>query len=409
MKKVLLSAYACEPNRGSEPGVGWNWAIELSKKGYEVWVLTRANNQDVIDNFLEKENIKNENLHFVYYDLPEWAKKWKKGIRGVHLYYLLWQWGAYKLAKELHKKINFDVVHHVTFVSIRQPSFMGNLGIPFIFGPVAGGDRTPFRLRTGYSIRGWLWDLIRDLSNYLLRFDPLVRSTLKKAKAIYVSSNETLKLVPKKCRYKTKIKLAIGIEEKWLEAIKNKCESNKHKNQEEFKILFVGRFIYLKGMDMGIRAFAQLLKNVPNARLTMVGTGPDEDRWRKIANDLGVSNKIDWIPWVEQEQLHILYREHDLFLFPSLRDSGGMVVLEALSYGLPTICLDLGGPGIIVNEECGKVISTAKKNKIEIIKDLAKAMEQIILNETDRVRTSNGALNRVRSFEWSNLVKELYD
>ncbi|AST06080.1 hypothetical protein AF2641_03890 [Anoxybacillus flavithermus] len=58
MKKVLLSAYACEPNRGSEPGVGWNWAIELSKKGYEVWVLTRANNQDVIDNFLAKENIR---------------------------------------------------------------------------------------------------------------------------------------------------------------------------------------------------------------------------------------------------------------------------------------------------------------------------------------------------------------
>ncbi|AST06082.1 hypothetical protein AF2641_03900 [Anoxybacillus flavithermus] len=286
---------------------------------------------------------------------------------------------------------------------------MGNLGIPFIFGPVAGGDRTPFRLRTGYGIRGWLWDLIRDLSNYLLRFDPLVRSTLKKAKAIYVSSNETLSLVPKKYRYKTKIKLAIGIEEKWLEAKKRNYKSNKPKNQEEFKILFVGRFIYLKGMDMGIKAFAQLLKNVPNARLTMVGTGPDEDRWRKIANDLNVSDRIDWIPWVEQEQLHSLYKEHDLFLFPSLRDSGGMVVLEALSYGLPIVCLDLGGPGMIVNEECGKVISTAKKNKIEIIKDLAKAMEQFNLNESVRVKASNGALNRVRSFEWSNVVKELYD
>ena len=150
--KILLSAYACEPNKGSEPGLGWNWAREIARN-HEAWVLTRANNRPSIEDTLRKGSI--PSLHFVYYDLPDGVKSWKKGQRGVHLYYLLWQWGAYRTAKKVHKQVRFDLVHHITFVSVRQPSFMGLLGIPFIFGPVAGGERAPWRLRIGYGLKGW--------------------------------------------------------------------------------------------------------------------------------------------------------------------------------------------------------------------------------------------------------------
>ena len=83
--KILLSAYACEPRKGSEPGVGWSAALLLSDE-HDVWVLTRANNRAAIERELGRCPL--PRLHFVYYDLPSWARWWKRRRRGLQLYYL---------------------------------------------------------------------------------------------------------------------------------------------------------------------------------------------------------------------------------------------------------------------------------------------------------------------------------
>src|SRR5690349_24670923 len=127
--RVLLSAYACEPGKGSEPAVGWNWATQMVRAGHEVWVITRANSQQTIDASGEAEAF--PNLHFVYVDLPPAIRRFKKGRRGMTLYYILWQWVAYRAASKLVRQHHFDYVHHVTFVAVRHPSFMGMLGLPF--------------------------------------------------------------------------------------------------------------------------------------------------------------------------------------------------------------------------------------------------------------------------------------
>src|SRR6266511_405878 len=90
--KVLISVYACEPDKGSEPGVGWNWVKQIARF-HEVWAITRANNRDPIERELAKQPM--PNVRWVYFDLPKWSRFWKKGPRGVHLYYYLWQIGAY--------------------------------------------------------------------------------------------------------------------------------------------------------------------------------------------------------------------------------------------------------------------------------------------------------------------------
>lgn len=402
--KILLSAYACEPNKGSEPGVGWHWALELPHLGHEVWVLTRANNRSVIEaEFLHQQLP--PNLNFFYYDLPAWAKWWKKGGQGVHLYYLIWQWGAYCLAKKKHAEIQFDMAHHVTFVSVRQPSFLGNLSIPFIFGPVGGGERAPLRLRFGYGLRGFLRDALRDLANLMIKIDPLMRRTFKQASKIYATSRQTHALIPEKYRYKTMVQLAIGID---MGNPPEKLSSSMLNDSSKLRILYVGHFLFLKGMHLGLQAFARLITQGIDAQLTMVGKGPDVKLWQKLSEKLGISNRIAWLPWVSQDELSIIYAQNDVFLFPSLHDSGGMVVLEALAQGLPVVCFDLGGPGQIVDSSCGQAVSVLGLSEQETVIKLANALAETGRDAAFRAQISEGARTRAQDFAWPNVVRRIY-
>jgi len=148
---ILLSAYACEPNKGSEPEVGWKWALALSKRGHQVYVITRKNNKNIIDEYLKKNSL--DNLKFIYFDFPSWILKTIKGKSNAYAYFyiFLWQIGIFFAIKPVLKKIKFDFIHHVTFASLRFPSFLSLYNIPFIYGPVAGGDTIPFRLRKKFS------------------------------------------------------------------------------------------------------------------------------------------------------------------------------------------------------------------------------------------------------------------
>jgi len=400
--KILLSAYACEPNRGSEPGVGWHWALEIARLGHEVWVLTRANNRTVIATELDGMEAA-PNLHFLYYDLPNWAKWWKKSSRGVRTYYVLWQWGAYRMARAEHARLNFDRVHHITFVSIRLPSFMGNLGPEFIFGPLGGGERAPWKLRRGFGWRSWILDALRDALNWLVRFDPLMRRAFAQAQAVYVTSAQSRTVIPHRWQSKTHSHLAVGFESRrWPIASRSvQCD--------ELRLLFVGQFRAFKGMHLGISALVRASTRGGGARLTMVGKGPEEQRWRKLADRIGADDLITWKPWVAQSELTVLYQQHDALLYPSLHDSGGMVVLEAMAHGLPVICLDLGGPGIMVDADCGRVIATAGRTEAQVVEDLAAALKVLHNDDSLRARLSEGARCRAAEFSWDRQVRAIYD
>ncbi|MBQ0799824.1 MAG: glycosyltransferase family 4 protein [Porticoccaceae bacterium] len=398
---ILLSAYACEPNKGSEPGVGWNWAIELAKLGHQVHVITRANNKRSIIAALSEAPC--DNLHFTYYDLPDWLKSWKKGARGVHLYYFLWQIGIYSVAKRLVKKHSFDVIHHVTFVSVRQPSFLGLLGVPFIFGPVGGGERTPFRLRKSYPPRGCLIDAIRDLANLWVKFSPLMRMTFHTATKIYVTSEDTCHLIPKKFHNKTSVQLGIALDISPQKPIK------KFEIWPEPRVLYVGNLLYWKGVHLALRSFSLLLKHLPESRLTILGKGPDKLWLKNLSCQLGIEHAVEWLEWMPRGGLDEVYQGHDVLLFPSLHDSGGMVVLEAMGNGLPVICLSLGGPGVIVDETCGYTIDTNGCTELQVVKKLGDALKKHLGSSKLNGELSEGVLRRAKQLSWANQVFTVYD
>ena len=159
--KVLISAYACEPGKGSEPGVGWNVTVEAARR-HDVWVITRANNRPMIEPELARNPM--PSLHMVYYDLPRWTRWWKRGARGTRLYYYLWQLALYSVARRLHQEIRFDVTHHVTFVTYWMPSLIPFLPAPCLWGPVGGGESAPKALQVDGGWRGRLFEGLRSIA-----------------------------------------------------------------------------------------------------------------------------------------------------------------------------------------------------------------------------------------------------
>lgn len=398
--KLLLSAYACEPDRGSEPGVGWRWALEIARLGHEIVVLTRENNRPAIERAMAAcPDL--PNLRFAYYDLPQWARWWKRGARGVHAYYLLWQLGAFLLARRLHRVEHFDAVQHITFGVTRQPSFMGRLGIPFVLGPLGGGERAPCALRRHFPLRGQLHDAARDLANHLARIDPFVRQSLAAASVILLKTSESLRWLPERYRHKARTMLEIGIDMPAADAPTSSIG-------KEARLLYVGRFLDLKGMGLGLRAVALLRQKGFPVRLTLLGQGPALARWRALADRLGLAGCVNWISWLPQRELLATYQDFDALLFPSLHDSSGNVVLEAMARGLPVVCLALGGPAEIVDASCGRVVPVAGRQEDDVVAGLAAAIEELCGDGELIRRLREGARQRAREFEWAPLVARVW-
>ena len=366
--KVLLSAYACEPYLGSEHGVGWQWAVDLARLGYEVWVITQTKYRAGIERALAQDPV--PNLHPIYHAVFRREGWWKSSTSKMQLYYLLWQAGAYFVARRLLRRQHFAIAHHVTWVSVRFPSFMGLLGIPFIFGPVAGGDYSPSSLWRGMGPRVCLHESLRRISNLWVRYSPLMNLTFLTARRIFVTSEQTAELLPAYAKARSSVLLGITAN-RYTESL-SRLPLRQRGAGEPFQVFFAGRFVSLKGMHFGLKAFARLHAEVACAQLTMIGSGPMLPHWRQLADELGIGANVSWRGSMPRTEFMRALGEFDALLFPSLHDSGGMVVMEAMAAGIPVVCLDVGGPGILVDETCGFRIAATVPH--QVVQGLADAL-----------------------------------
>ena len=400
--KILISAYACEPGKGSEPGIGWRWATHAAELGHEVWVVTRRNNRGLIEEEMHRRAA--QTLNFYYYDLPPWARWWKKGGRGVNIYYLLWQWGAYRSVKRRPDLPAFDWVHHITFGVHRHPTFMGRLGVPLVVGPVGGAEQTPMRLRANFPLSGKLKELLRDTANRLLLWSPPVQSTYRKATIILCKTRETLAAIPKGARSRARVYLEVGIDpDEIIIGPPARAERD-----DRINVLYVGRMVYWKGPDLALEAFARALASIPEAKLTMVGDGPERSRLQARAVGLGIDHAVRWVRSLPRGEVMALYPQHDVFLFPSLHDSSGNVTLEALANGLPVLVLDLGGPATIANSDCGRCVRTTGLSLAQVIARLSDELVALARDPALIGKLGDAAVRHARQYEWQKVVQGVY-
>ena len=384
MSKILLSAYACEPNKGSEPEVGWQWAVNIARK-HEVWILTKENNRHTIDEnrAVASEDIPWDNMNFLYVHLPKWMVFWKKGNRGMRLYYYLWAKKAYKIAKELHKAVKFDIVHSVTFVSLTQPCFLYKLDAPFVW-TVAGGENINPVIGYQMAFKEKMYELIRSLGQYKVKHSPRIRAAVKKASLIMATTGETEALIPEEYHDKVVVTSAIGIDK--VRPMKRQT------NADTVNVLLSGKFVYLKGVRIGVDAILKLVNHYDNVQFTILGNGPYESEYKNSCIKY-IGEKIRFVDKVPHEKITEFYKEHDFLINTALRDSGCLVAMEAMSIGLPIVCLNTGGVKCMTDE--AYAVKVEPKPYAALVEEMAEGIAFLIENKEKRIEMGKIAYERM--------------
>jgi glycosyltransferase involved in cell wall biosynthesis len=392
MMKVLISAYSCEPGKGSERGVGWNVAQAVARH-HEVWVLTRPDeSQDAIEAELAANPL--PNLHFVYFTLPFWKDSLRWGQSGaMQLHYYLWQIQAYFIGRKLHREIGFDLIHHVTFVRYSSPSFLSLLPVPFIWGPVGGGESAPISFWADFNWKNKLYESLRWAWRLLGELDPFTRLTAQRSAIAYATTEDTAQRLRKLGALQVQRLSESGMSQPEIEQL-SQCPPP---TISPVRFINIARLLHWKGIHLGLRAFAQA--NLPDAEYWILGEGPELGRLQALSLDLGIADRVKFWGLLPREEVLVKLGQCTALVHPSLHDSGGWVPLEAMASSRPIICLDLGGPSELVTPEIGlKVLAHTPE---QAISDLAKAMVKLAQDRNLCIQMGEAGQQKVKeSYSW---------
>lgn len=393
---VLLSAYSCEPGRGSEPGSGWHWALHLARAGHEVQVLTRPRHQSPIDAHLEAHPV--DGLRFTYVERSPRLEFLLRGQAGVYARYMLWQRAALSEARALHEARPFDVVHHVTWGSLTGGSALWQLDAPFVLGPVGGGQVAPTGFRSVLQ-GGWPTEVLRSgLVHHVVPHLWPLRRMLRHTALVLATNRDTKQLAERMGARRVEYALDSGLPPHFSPP---RSEARSAAGGP-LRVLWVGRLLPRKAVRLSLMA----LRRVPvPIRLTILGDGPQGASLPAWIREFGLTDQVEWrgqVPWAN---VHTACHTHDVFLFNSLRDSFGSQLMEAMATGLPIVTLDLHGARDFVPDEAG--IRVPVTTPAATADALAHALTTLATHPERRHAMRTAALRHASSFDWAKRARRI--
>ena len=335
--RILMSAYSCEPDAGSEPGAGYAMVLAAASIG-RCWVITRQNNVVAVEKALDRVSLPND-VTLIGLDGPSWSLSMKRSL-GVHrLYYLYWQRLVRRRARRMISEMGpFDVVHHATMSPYWQPIGVAVVEGGLVVGPLGGGTSTPRPLLRTMSVVPLLYEGARFVTNRLVGL--LRRGKLRAAEVVISQNPEMTRVL---VRWLSVDPRRIITHPNASDPPLNVSELG---NVREPVVLFVGKLVEYKGVLLALEAFRHI--TYPGSRLVYVGEGPARARIERRARALGIHDRIELRGQLPRDEVLRLMTEASCLLFPSFHDEASFVIAEALSLGLPVVCLDHGGPGAVV-------------------------------------------------------------
>ena len=396
--RVLQLSYACSPIRGSEAGVGWHRAVQ-SARHFDTWVICEEHEFAAeIREYLDAHG-EVPGLNFVFVPIDQ--REWSWGQWHDFIWYAVlrrWHCRAYEAARRLHERIGFNLVHQVTFCGYREPGYLWKLDAPFVWGPIGGTQNYPWRFLPYAGIGGALKEACRSVANILqLRFSPRVRRAAQKA-ALILAANSTNQRNFARIHGITPPTLPdVGIDSV-------PGAPREPRRQGPLRILWSGLLVHHKALHLLIRALARLPDDIPY-ELRVLGKGPLKRRWQRLAERTGVAKHTTWMGWLSHHEALEQLAWAEAFVFSSLRDTTGTVVLEALGAGVPVICLDHQGVHDLVTDECGLKIAVTSPR--DVVARLSEAIGRLAGDHQQWARLSRGAIERARDYHWSRREVEM--
>jgi len=399
--RVLIVASAVGPQRGSEPGMGWNWIKALSSH-HDLWVITgeREGNREAIHDALIQEPELHKHLHITFIPRPDPPRTVKLWPPLYYYYYRKWHETAFAAAKSLAERVSFDLAHQLNMIGYREPGYLWKLPLPFVWGPIGGHVQMPWRFLASLGMRDGAFYTCRNLINaYQMRTARRVKCAIDRASTVIAATKED-KVAIERFHQREAILLS---ETGTVLPDMLPAERTRHDGRP-LKICWCGMFAGRKALPLALRAIARARQGV-TLEFHIIGDGPQSGAWRKMATKLGLEKLCHWHGSVARDKALSLMGSCDCLLFTSLQEGTPHVVLEALSLGLPVLCHDACGHGESVDETCGVKIPV--RDPQHSIEGFAQAICRLALDHPLLRKLSEGARARATECSWSRKASQM--
>ena len=370
--KILISAIACNPYLGSESHFGFS-AVKCLARDHELFVITTSRDRADIEKATAAGLIP-PNVHYCFAGTfhPWHPNRMRARLQGWREYVHFVR-DSLALAQELHRREKFDLVHHLTYTTSRVASPMWRLGIPFVYGPLCGNEPFPFRLFPLLSGSGMTFELVRKLHNVFSRFSPAVRRSVCRADHVFAITAEAEQLLRALRGSAVGLsQLSPGFYSPAAIAAFSRFVPEKKVNGE-LRLYAAGHLGGQKCIALALRALALVKKSGVKFCYHLGAGGPEIPHLKKLAAQLDLVAEVKFGGSMSREAYQQELGDTHIYLLPSMRETVGLTMLEAMLAGAVPIVADNGGPRLTVTPECGYKIPISSPQR------MAAAIAEVIL------------------------------
>lgn len=384
---------------GSEPGMAWNWCVNLAKH-CELHIITEGEFQNKIDAVLPSLP-QGKNMHFYYNPVTEEIRKmcWNQGDWRFYKYYKEWQWKTYLIAKDICKQTHIDILHQLNMIGFREPGYLWKIpNIPFIWGPVDAKESFPIAYLEGASLKTKMFIQLKNaITKWQLRYAKRVHLTAKRASYVVSASSNSQYAFKKYFNIDSPLLNETG------------CYIQEHQiidksSKDSFDILWVGKLDFRKQLGLAIRSIAATQN--PHIKLHIVGGG-DKTSYQDLVRKLGIENRCIWYGAISHENVQRIMQNSDVFFFTSVAEGTPHVVLEAIGNNLPVICFNTCGQGDSIDERVGRKIELSNPNIA--INEFAQLLNKLDNNRNLLKEMSENCKARQQELSWDSKALQMVE
>ena len=408
MKNIIVIAYQLSQNKGSECSVAWDYVVNMSKKNRLTVLFGSSEEYHMIGNtksimdYIERNPLDNVTFMPISLDEPFEVKDYSAlGIFQFYRQYKKWHKKVRSIVLDLISIEKYDLIHYLGPIGYREPGYLYDLGLPYIWGPIGGfGGINIKLLKATCSVSGAIKLCLRKVINrYQQYFNCRVQDAVNQADVVIGATKEYAQIIQKYVKRGSQT-IVRYIPENCMKAI---YPLNENKYEADIlKLIWIGRPDENKGLILLLEAMSKL-PNKEKIVLDVVGSWTLDQKLQKWSNTHGLEGCVKWNGKVERKRVFTLLNDAHLNVITSLYDANTTVIWEAMSMGVPTMSLDHCGMHDTINSKTGIKIPIHSYG--QVVDDIRDNLQRLIDNPEKKRQMAEALMDYRKQFTWEQRSK----